>query len=669
MLDNSLMTLLKHILENPEITVQSFSNMHRISQRQFHIKLKQLNDYLQSLEFSPITIQEGCISYDEALELLLLEDTFVPDKAILFEEDMRIHAIYLYTFIRQGSISNFHFQWLLQVSKNTVLSDMKHVRDMCLNGHVQFSYTRKEGYHLTGTEMDKRHIAMLCLNHLLNYSIGKKIIRHLIKGWELEPHFDILKQAFKIELSKENLHCPPSRLDHVTIFYQLVMFRHSAQLSFSDDQLAVLKQSYLLPATERMAQRLDIQSQDEIYYLTAQLLAIVEGKALNPLQIILQPHVQFMIDYIERHMVVHFEKQIDLYQGLCSHLLPAYYRLLFNIPIHNELTDLIMADYPFLFDVVKRSLTSLEKTLHQSIPNSEIAFLTMFFGGKLKQNEQVSTPLHALVICPNGISASHMLKTQLKQLFPTFQWSMSAYAEQHDLSHIDMIFSTIFMKSSVPVYVTKPILSVHEKNYLIDVVNKDFNVTTQHLPTSQDIISIVEKYATIHNYDGLEQILDRYIRQHSITERSDNPMLADLITPEYIHFSNQTLSWENAITLACAPLEENNLVTPHYAQAIIERVKSFGPYIHIGRGVAIPHARPEDGVKKIGMSFLKLDTPIQLDNMAEHSVDVLITLAAVDNTTHLTALSELTKILSDKEKLDQLKQAKDVNDVLAIIQA
>ncbi|MBF0779888.1 MULTISPECIES: BglG family transcription antiterminator [unclassified Granulicatella] len=666
MLDNSLMTLLKHILENPTITVHSFLDIHHLSQRQFQLKLKQLNDYLHTLHLAPISIENQVFVYDKQLENFLLQDDFYNEKNILFEEDMRIYTIYLYTFIRQETISNFHFQWLMQVSKNTVLSDMKHVRNMCLKHHVQFGYTRKKGYHLNGTEMDKRYVAMICLNHLLSYSIGKKIIYHLVKSWQIDPFLDDISQSIKSCLKEDNWRVPPSRLELLTFFYQLILIRDSSTLSFSDKQLHVLTKHELLHTTRRIADRLNIHHTMEVYYLTAHLLAVVEGNTLEHTQK-LHHHIHYMIDYIERHMVVHFDKQLDLYKGLCLHLLPTYYRILFDIPIHNSLTELIISDYPFLFDMVKRSLIPLEHELNKSFSADEVAFLTMFFGGKLKQNFPTQSTLHALVICPNGISASNMLKTQLEQLFPTFQWSVSAHMEHYDLTHVHMIFSTIFMKAPIPVYVTKPILSIHEKNYLIDVVNKDFNVTTSKLPTSQDIIALVEKHATILDYAHLEQDLDCYIRQHAYIERKENPMLKDLIRPEYIHFSTDTLSWQEAIQLSCAPLETYGHITPQYAEAIIERVKTFGPYIHIGKGVAIPHARPEDGVKKIGMSLLKLHTPVQLDNMAEHTVDVFITLAAIDNTTHLNALSELTKILSDTHKLEQLKQAKTTQDVLHII--
>lgn len=144
-------------------------------------------------------------------------------------------------------------------------------------------------------------------------------------------------------------------------------------------------------------------------------------------------------------------------------------------------------------------------------------------------------------------------------------------------------------------------------------------------------------------------------------------MLQDLLTEDFIHFSDKALTWQEAIEQSVAPLVAQRRVDERYAQAIIQRVNEFGPYIHLGGGVAIPHARPEDGVHQLGMSFLKLRQPVCLADDPKHEVSVLIALAAVDNSSHLTALAELTKILSHKERLAQLKSAESIDDVRALI--
>ena len=84
-------------------------------------------------------------------------------------------------------------------------------------------------------------------------------------------------------------------------------------------------------------------------------------------------------------------------------------------------------------------------------------------------------------------------------------------------------------------------------------------------------------------------------------------MLSDLLTKEKIHFTDEKLDWRSAIELAAQPLLNQGEIEPSYISAIINRVEEFGPYIDLGMGIALPHARPEDGVKSSVCHFLDVN--------------------------------------------------------------
>ncbi len=128
-------------------------------------------------------------------------------------------------------------------------------------------------------------------------------------------------------------------------------------------------------------------------------------------------------------------------------------------------------------------------------------------------------------------------------------------------------------------------------------------------------------------------------------------MLTELITPEMIQLSDQPLAWEEAIRLTAQPLLTHEKIQEQYIDAMINKVKQYGPFIHIGKDIALPHARPEDGVKELGMSLLKVQDPVLLVDDEKHAIRLFVCLAAVDNEAHLRALSSLTKLLSNKRKL------------------
>ena len=144
-------------------------------------------------------------------------------------------------------------------------------------------------------------------------------------------------------------------------------------------------------------------------------------------------------------------------------------------------------------------------------------------------------------------------------------------------------------------------------------------------------------------------------------------MLTELITPEMIQICDEVADWETAIRTAAKPLVASRKIEDRYADAMIEKVKQYGPFIHIGKGIALPHARPEDGVKALGMSLLKVENPVLLLDDEKHAVQLFVCLAAVDNEAHLRALSSLTKLLSNKENLDDLLAATTKEEITTIL--
>jgi mannitol/fructose-specific phosphotransferase system IIA component (Ntr-type) len=119
-------------------------------------------------------------------------------------------------------------------------------------------------------------------------------------------------------------------------------------------------------------------------------------------------------------------------------------------------------------------------------------------------------------------------------------------------------------------------------------------------------------------------------------------MLCQFLTIENIKFMQFATDWQAAIRLAAEPLVTSGAVTPAYVESMISSVLTTGPYIVIDEGFAIPHARPEDGALKAGMSMLLLREPVDL---LGEKVCVFVALAAADSTSHISALKELAELI------------------------
>ncbi|MDG3061261.1 PTS sugar transporter subunit IIA [Lacticaseibacillus casei] len=144
-------------------------------------------------------------------------------------------------------------------------------------------------------------------------------------------------------------------------------------------------------------------------------------------------------------------------------------------------------------------------------------------------------------------------------------------------------------------------------------------------------------------------------------------MLRELVTPEMVQLTDRKMDWKEAIRFAAQPLKNFGFIESRYIDAMIEKVEQYGAFIHIGKGIAMPHARPEDGALKVGISILKVANPVLLLGQKEHAVTFFICLSAIDDTTHLKALAELATFLSDEPSLNRLLAAKSKDEIISLL--
>lgn len=124
---------------------------------------------------------------------------------------------------------------------------------------------------------------------------------------------------------------------------------------------------------------------------------------------------------------------------------------------------------------------------------------------------------------------------------------------------------------------------------------------------------------------------------------------------EKIQIIEDAENWEEAIKISAKPLLDNNNIEYRYVDSIINNIYKYGPYIVLVDGVAMAHSRPEDGVIKMGMSFLKIKNGIDFYK-TENKVYLFFTLAAEDSSSHQDAMSELADILGNDNLVKKIIQ-------------
>ena len=144
-----------------------------------------------------------------------------------------------------------------------------------------------------------------------------------------------------------------------------------------------------------------------------------------------------------------------------------------------------------------------------------------------------------------------------------------------------------------------------------------------------------------------------------------------LIDNNSIKLQAQASNWREAIKIGTDMLIASGAIQPSYHDAIISSVEELGPYICIAPNLALPHARPENGVIRTAFTLVTLEEPIYFDGEDE-PVDVLITLAGSSSDEHMEGLMEVTQVLDDEDSetgvdLDKLRRCRSKTDVFNVI--
>lgn len=133
----------------------------------------------------------------------------------------------------------------------------------------------------------------------------------------------------------------------------------------------------------------------------------------------------------------------------------------------------------------------------------------------------------------------------------------------------------------------------------------------------------------------------------------------ELLQKRNVRILEKAIDWKDAVRKSVAPLEEDGCVKPVYKEAIISEVEELGPYIVVAPSIALPHARPEQGVLKSQIAITLFKENVEFDKR-EVNARLFVALAAADSDSHLDALMEISNILQDEDKVEEILKANDV---------
>lgn len=672
-IDQRTRQVLIKMIEKPIIPQRNLTGQLNLSRVQVDYVITKINESLSDEGLPPVYFDGNNYHLSEASRLFFV-DFFSSDHVYRYYEmdiEERKKYIYLMLFYHyEEYLSVNHFLGVLDIGKTTFINDLKKVEKELESLDIQIKYNRKKGYYLAGNESVLRYQLMKMVLEDLRSDNGsflwdyflfnegtiqkEKVFRQIAA--ELEHYSIVLVENRLLEFSYMLIFLLPHLSKEWSEFYERYNFQKFYQMkeySFSRSLLA----------------KFSIDNPYAILYICGWMLGMAIGDADEeaPDSSIINELVERIFDRFERLSGIRFKDKKTVKKQVYSHFRPAYYRLFFHLPIINPLSKKIIQEYPDLFQIVKETMKPIENLFGTMIPDEEISFLTIHFASLIDNNDEYQVKRKVgIIVCPNGIGSSAIIYNELKNLFPDMIFigpieTNEIYQKKQDY---DMIFATVpnmrLYSLKKPVYTVNPIMTIDEKYNLVqEIQNGPGNLSGDY--QFEELFAIIDRFTIIKDEIGLRKELKRRLKQPRIynpedilpsVSGKDELSLTDILSPAFIQLNLATNSWEEAFYVAATPLIEAEIVSRRYIDKIIQTTYEEGPYMVISDHVALPHARPEDGAKEVGLGITVLKEPIKI--LGKTPMKYIFTLAAVDSKRHLTALAELVALIDRPDFFNML---------------
>ncbi|EQC94932.1 PRD domain-containing protein [Lactococcus cremoris] len=439
-----------------------------LDKEKFYRMLEEFNQKLEKQSLKKLEYKNGLLAIPDKVENFEETRYSINQKTFILTEVERRSLIYLLIFINKTPLSISLFQTYLQVSKNTILSDLKKLREELMSENIQVEYSRKKGFYLNFEEKMLQEKAWYFLQNLSEDS-GFYILSKVLndkKPLTIFKNNQLLKKMMQ-ELQIEIVY---SRYLSTLLFACLL--RHRTFEKNSENINDLLKSLIIGMSDGKSA----IGQDNGLYRM-----------AFN------------IMENVMKLAAIEFDDFTKTFMALLAHLTPAYYRIRNHFELKNVLLERIKNEYHSLFLLMDNALRPLKDEVGE-ISESEKAYFVILFGGEIYKNKYSGQSLKAIVLCVNGISSSLIMQKRLESLFPTMEFILSArvsHFEKLPINSYDIIFSTVPLKSDKKVYLMSAFPDQREENKLYNQVLQDFQLLGFAKPSAQTILDSIEPYIII----------------------------------------------------------------------------------------------------------------------------------------------------------------------------
>lgn len=690
-LDNRSVQILQSVASTVKISSKEIMEKYDLTRNQLDYAIKKINDYLDENNYRKIIrSRNGSFVVDTKVVdafsgIMNSESQLKADENSFLDEDHRLLVILLLIF-SADYLSLYHFSESLEVSKNTIVSDIKKLKKRLKRHKLTIDYSRKGGYYFRGDEEAIRGLILVVTDQVMDSIYNRIIFEKYLTIQSVE--IDAQRQMLRLVEEELQVQYTDNRIQ--TAPYFLVLLDRRVKNAHTIEQRFGLLAKEIMDTNEyaaivKVLAGLELlpKSYTEHLYLCLYILSLKITDLSNIFSLnkeALRKHIELFIAMLEKNTIIQLNDKTQLIENLALHLTPAYYRIRYGLTSDYMLTDIVKNQLDPLFFIVKSSIAPLEEFFEERIPNDEIYLITMFIGAYMQKEKPINldhTIVKAAVVCPNGIISSKLLEKTLDNWFPMIHFvssfSIREFYEKEDRLDVQLIFSTNPLNTDLPVIVVGNDLSAMNKTLIVNEViqliykidsyklqpDHILSIVKKHLPMNAETEGKIRKELMI-SYNSIFQIQDQ-----EILTNETKLNLSDLITKESIIILENDLSWSEVLRATTKNLIDRKIVETSYLRHLEEQFPEVTPSILLGNQIVIPHTVPENGARELGMCLAKVN---QGFSSRDQIYRYVVVISAIDKKMHIQPMMQLLKIASDAKVIQRLDQAQDKESLLEIVQ-
>ncbi|MFZ3576999.1 BglG family transcription antiterminator [Virgibacillus sp. DJP39] len=334
-LDERSNKLLDELISNPSVMSKDLERKYNLTRRQFGYSFNKINDWLKSKTLPVIErTKQGHFIIDQTIFSKLNGEQSGTATMNILSEKQRVHMIILMLLSSEDELSLVHFTSGLEVSKNTILNDLKRTESLVSSHGLHVRYPRQHGYLMDGNEFHIRKLLINTIYNVLEMNNGKEWLWKMANINQDEIS-ELSSRIEKIE-NKLNLKFTDEKIE--TLPYTLVLVLRRINNGDTIDSFHIkyeeLSDTKEYRATEEILYDVvDVALEERLFITLHILTANVYWSEFLPEDAIpnLQQALNDMLHSFEQRACISLQDRDQLLRKLLLHVKPAYYRIKYQL--------------------------------------------------------------------------------------------------------------------------------------------------------------------------------------------------------------------------------------------------------------------------------------------------------------------------------------------------